>query len=114
MIRTYFIGPLTATSNHAESGLEPAGLSDNRVWICQVCGDAFARLVCSGPENRQWPRLWRPELACCEKCQPQSWFWNQVPGSIWASDPTLNEYLPIEVMRRELLLTIRATEGDQL
>ena len=112
MIRSYFIGPLVATSNYAETGLEPASRSDNRVWVCQSCGEAYARLVCSGPENKQWPRMWRPEVGCCEKCQPQDWFWNKVPGSIWASDEELNEVLPEEVMRRELLLTIKEMENS--
>lgn len=85
---------------------------DPCLWYCTKCGMVYAQARMEGKERRE--RMWVGHRGCCETCIPQEFFWNQIPGSLWSYEGKRNEYLPYEVLRRELLLTIKAMERGEL
>lgn len=80
--------------------------------ICPKCLDRWAVLAFEGDEDI------RPEGAYCAKHEgKEKWFWNRpvVAGSIlpgYSYDFPLLEALPEELLKRELMLTLKRMENE--
>lgn len=105
ILRHYTTGSICATSD--DTLLD--AWDDPCMWYCVVCGVVYAQASVEGPAKRE--RMWVAHRGCCESCKPPECFYNWVPGSLWSYEEKRNNYLPEEILQRELLLTIKAMEA---
>ena len=80
-------------------------LQESVVYVCPVCGDAWARVVVPGQ------RFWATHIPC----RKHHIYINEVPGSLWLSwDPDYNNSFPLEVMKREFELSAASIDAAAL
>lgn len=85
---------------------EAVQVARSYAFVCYSCGEVFARA-------RRGNSTFIAYRAVCPSCEPEAFFWNWLPGSIWLDwDNAFNDALPDAVVAREFELHLAWWEKE--
>lgn len=97
----YFLGNrLLGSTNQLQWWTDSKPDAPSRVFVCPLCGDAWARVLTEGQN-------WMPVVLVCAKHPPEPeyrYLGSRIPGSLIPPWRVPLEQFPLPVLRREVVL----------